>query len=283
MLAAVTALCVAFSAPARPLTEASRYVATNRFRVRSGREAAFEKRWADRKSRLGLLDGFRYFCMLRKVDGFAGDEAAADKSAPNYISTTVWEQQDKYEAWRAGDAFKEAHGGGTIRGIASMMLATARNTKGKPTPAMWDGLMPESAVATATTPDAPAAWAEVQADGVAMLPAEGFVAMNRFCVTEGNEEGFERRFASRETSLRQYRGFKGFLLLRRDGDADDGCNYSTFSVWEDRDAFAGWRDAQKAKPKSQPQKPAGGGGMYARPPTPSFYEAILQLETSKGV
>lgn len=26
--------------------------------ARTGREAAFEKRWADRKSRLGLLDGF---------------------------------------------------------------------------------------------------------------------------------------------------------------------------------------------------------------------------------
>ena len=44
-----------------------RYVATNRFRVKEGREAAFEKRWADRKSRLGLLGGFRFFCMLRRT------------------------------------------------------------------------------------------------------------------------------------------------------------------------------------------------------------------------
>lgn len=33
-----------------------------------GREAAFEKRWAERKSRLGLLTGFRFFSLLRRVD-----------------------------------------------------------------------------------------------------------------------------------------------------------------------------------------------------------------------
>ena len=48
---------------------AERYVATNRFRVKEGREAAFEKRWADRQSRLGLLDGFRFFCMMRRIEG----------------------------------------------------------------------------------------------------------------------------------------------------------------------------------------------------------------------
>jgi hypothetical protein len=45
-----------------------RYVATNRFAVRPGRGAKFEKRWADRKSRLASLDGFRYFHLMRRVD-----------------------------------------------------------------------------------------------------------------------------------------------------------------------------------------------------------------------
>lgn len=66
---------------------AERYVATNRFQVKKGREAAFEKRWADRKSRLGLLDGFRFFCMMRRVESdciqYADDN--------NYISCTVWQ------------------------------------------------------------------------------------------------------------------------------------------------------------------------------------------------
>jgi heme-degrading monooxygenase HmoA len=45
--------------------------------VKRGREAAFEKRWADRESRLGTLDGFRYFCIMRRVDD---DDAADDVS-----------------------------------------------------------------------------------------------------------------------------------------------------------------------------------------------------------
>jgi heme-degrading monooxygenase HmoA len=70
-----------------PVRAAERYVATNRFQVKEGREAAFEKRWADRKSRLGLLDGFRFFCMMRRVQ-LDGARYADDI---NYISCTVWE------------------------------------------------------------------------------------------------------------------------------------------------------------------------------------------------
>ena len=64
-----------------------RYVATNRFQVKDNREAAFEKRWADRQSRLGLLDGFRFFCMLRRV---ARDNDLPYEDDNNYISCTVW-------------------------------------------------------------------------------------------------------------------------------------------------------------------------------------------------
>ena len=128
-----------------PTVPAERYVATNRFRVKEGREAAFEKRWADRQSRLGLLDGFRFFCMMRRV---AGEEPAEDDV--NYISCTVWDDFSNFDAWKRGDAFKEAHGGGTIGGIASMLVATARNTKGKPKPAMWEGLLPVSGAAAST-------------------------------------------------------------------------------------------------------------------------------------
>jgi len=38
----------------------SRFIVQNRFRVKPGREPAFEKRWADRKSRLATLAGFRF-------------------------------------------------------------------------------------------------------------------------------------------------------------------------------------------------------------------------------
>ena len=124
------------------------------------------------------------------------------------------------------DAFKEAHGGGTIGGIASMLLATARNTKGKPKLASWEGLLPQST--TPSTP--PAAWKQVEADGVSQLDGEAFVAMNRFSVVEGSEDAFEARFANRESTLASFDGFKGFMLLRREGAADDGFTHSTWSL-----------------------------------------------------
>jgi heme-degrading monooxygenase HmoA len=269
---------------------AERYVATNRFRVKPGREAAFEKRWADRQSSLGLLDGFRFFCMMRRTDG---EQQPEDDI--NYISCTVWDDKPSFDAWKTGSAFKEAHGGGTIGGIASMLVATAMNTKGKPKAAMWEGLLPVS-----MAPDAPAegGWRQVEADGETTLDGEAFIAMNRFSVSPGSEAAFEQRFASRESTLSTFDGFKGFTLLRRDGPDPDGFTHSTWSVWRDRAAFEVWRDSEQraGKPKGAGGPPAAaaggkppagggppGGGMFVRPPVPTFYEGILVLESGKGV
>ena len=273
---------VATSTSAKALT-AERYIATNRFRVKDSREAAFEKRWADRQSRLGMLDGFRFFCMLRRVARSDGKPYDDDI---NYISCTVWEGYDDFMQWKTGDAFKEAHGGGTVGGIASMLLATARNTKGKPKAAMWEGLLP---VSMGAGKDGGGAWSSVVADGVTTLEGECFVAMNRFTVSEGSEAAFEERFAGRESNLATFAGFKGFLLFRRDGADPDGFNYSTWSVWKDRESFEGWKNAQgggEKKSGGPPQGGAGGGGppsIYAKPPVPAFYEGILMLESEQGI
>lgn len=248
---------------------AERYVVQNRFKVKKGREAAFEKRWADRESRLGNLDGFRFFCMLRRVD----DADAADDV--NYVSATVWETKANFDAWKKGDAFKEAHGGGTVAGVAGMLVATLQNTKGKPKVAAWEGLLPLG------LPGAPPAdgegWRRVAADGEATLPSDVFVAMNRFPVAEGSEDEFERRFADRSSTLADFAGFKGFLLLRRDDKVDDGATHSTFSVWDSRASFQAWLDSEK-KPDEQPRK-----NLLAGRPTPSYYEGILALESAQGV
>ncbi|KAL1503875.1 hypothetical protein AB1Y20_012339 [Prymnesium parvum] len=256
---------------------AERYVATNRFRVKQGREAAFEKRWADRKSRLGLLDGFRFFCMMRRCEreGYEDDI--------NYVSCTVWETADAFNAWKSGDAFKEAHGGGTVGGIASMLIATAMNTKGKPKAAMWEGTLPVSIVPEA----APSAgWREVVADGESTLPGECYIAMNRFSVKQGHEGEFEQRFATRESTLKEFDGFKGFLLLRRDGKDPDGFTHSTFSVWKDEASFNKWKNAEKPKPPASTGDaggPSNRNNIFERPPVPVFYEGILTLESAKGI
>jgi heme-degrading monooxygenase HmoA len=278
------AVWMAAEAPA-PSTSAplpaERYIATNRFRVKAGREAAFEKRWADRKSRLGLLDGFRFFCMMRRVE-LEGRPPPVDDI--NYISCTVWEDFPSFDAWKKGDAFKEAHGGGTIGGVASMLVASAMNTKGKPKAAMWQGLLPVGAAGSSG--GEASAWREVSADGESTLEGEAFIAMNRFSVKPGSEAAFESRFAARDSTLTTYDGFKAFLLLRRDGDDPDGVTHSTWSVWRDRQSFEAWQgSAERAgKPKAAPAQPgAKPPSIYARPPVPTFYEGILVLESAEGV
>lgn len=90
-------------------------------------------------------------------------------------------QENDFNAWKSGDAFKEAHGGGTIGGIAAMLLATAMNTKGKPKAAMWEAILPVTVPPAAATA-AESGWREVVADGKATLDGEAFIAMNRFSV-----------------------------------------------------------------------------------------------------
>jgi len=268
---------------------AVRFIAQNRFRVRPGREAAFEKRWADRKSAMAKLPGFRFFCMLRLVNS-SDSKGRDDSEQPNYVSSTVWDSYENFDTWKKGNAFKEAHGGGTIKGVVSMIAATARNTKGgKPKLAYWEGLLPT------IIEGKPLGNGEdlrtVDADGETILPTDCFVAMNRFSVRSGMGNAFETKFASRESSLKDYDGFVGFLLFRRavsrepgDGDSpDDGFTHSTFSVWKNRDAFEAWRSASASKPKPTGDGSGGPSNIYNTAPIPSYYEGILALESVPGI
>ena len=103
-------------AAAAPATiPVDRYVAMNRFSLRDGKAAAFEKRWATRKSRLSELPGFRYFQLMRRVPmSLDGDDACAN-DPHDYVSFTIWEDKEAFDLWRNGDAFKEAHGGKSRR------------------------------------------------------------------------------------------------------------------------------------------------------------------------
>ena len=210
-----------------------------------------------------------------------------DEEDPNYVSCTIWDTYENFQAWKKGDAFKEAHGGGTIGGVVSMLAATARNTKGKPKPAYWRGLLPEEV--PGSPPVDGEGWRRVEADGENVLRSDCFVAMNRFSVVAGKENAFEGRFASRESSLKEYDGFRGFLLLRRDGgkqpgdgrEIDDGYTHSTFSVWESKENFDTWMSAQKKGKEGDAKK--GGPSIFVKPPVPTFYEGILSLESEAGI
>ena len=256
-----------------------RYVASNRFRVQEGKGPAFEKRWAERPSRLAKLPGFRYFTLMRRVEPPSDVATTYDEDEANYVSFTIWETKDGFDGWRKGDAFKEAHGGGTIFGFMSMLVSSLMILKGGPKPAFYDGLLSLSAAPSENSRkwQAEDGWRQIPADGKNPIDADVFVAMNRFKVRPGKEAAFEKQWAERESELKEMPGFTTFLLLRRDAvTPDDGYNYSTYTVWENRAAFDNWR-ATKKKPAAREGEP-----LFEGAPKPVFYEGVLALLDAAG-
>ena len=81
------------------------FVAMNKFKVNSGREADFERIWAERDTYLDQVPGFIHFALLR------GDEAG------EYISHSTWENRDAFMAWTQSEAFRKGHAQGTLTGV----------------------------------------------------------------------------------------------------------------------------------------------------------------------
>jgi heme-degrading monooxygenase HmoA len=103
-----------------------RYVTFNRFQTRAGSGPKFEKRWAERKSSLAQTDGFRFFTLLRRADDVQSTDGKAVSypvGTPDYMSMSVWETKDTFSSWRKSNAFKEAHGGGSIGGFLSALVS----------------------------------------------------------------------------------------------------------------------------------------------------------------
>jgi len=276
------------SAPVEgPKLTAERYIASNRFVTRPGAAAKFEARWANRKSRLATLDGFRYFTLLRQVPEDPSKAAKYD-----YMSFTIWEDKPSFDAWRQGDAFKEAHGGTGIGAFLTAMVSSLQVLKGPPSPVFYDGLLHLAAPPVDDpTRVVDGGWRVVDADGVSLLPAECFVAANRFAVRPGAEADFEERWSRRDSALAEMPGFKSFTMLRRDGapandPMGDDFNYMSFTVWQDKDSFLNWRnsnsfkDAHAAKPKSDDAPKAQ--PPWLRPPSVAFWEGVLELSSPQG-
>ena len=76
------------------------YIAMNRFRITTGREDDFIDIWKNRETHLDTVLGFKEFHLLR---------GAGDESATLFVSHSIWETRDAFEAWTKSDAFKKAH------------------------------------------------------------------------------------------------------------------------------------------------------------------------------
>jgi putative heme utilization carrier protein HutX len=76
------------------------YLAMNRFAVRRGSEADFERIWLGRQTHLPQQPGFVEFSLIRGAVG--------DTSTP-YATHTVWRTHDDFLAWTRSEAFRAAH------------------------------------------------------------------------------------------------------------------------------------------------------------------------------
>lgn len=99
-----------------------------------------------------------------------------------------------------------------------------------------------------------------------------FIAMNRFKIALGKEEGFEEVWRQRESYLDEVPGFKKFNLLRGPS-TDEHTLYASHSEWESRAAFEAWTQSENFR-KAHAQRSAP-QGTYLGHPDLELFEAVL--------
>jgi heme-degrading monooxygenase HmoA len=99
-----------------------------------------------------------------------------------------------------------------------------------------------------------------------------FIAMNRFRIAPGFEEGFEKVWRERDSYLSQVPGFKAFSLLKGPTH-EDHVLYASHSVWESREAFQAWTESDAFR-KAHGQTSAPKGTYLGHPDLETF-ESVL--------
>ncbi len=100
-----------------------------------------------------------------------------------------------------------------------------------------------------------------------------FVAMNRFKIALGFEEGFEKIWRERDTYLKEVPGFVSFALLKG-ATEDDHTLYASHSVWQSRAAFDAWTESEHfRKAHAQASAPKG---TYLGHPNLELFESVVE-------
>jgi heme-degrading monooxygenase HmoA len=101
-----------------------------------------------------------------------------------------------------------------------------------------------------------------------------YIAMNRFRVIRGEEAGFERIWAERESHLEEVPGFVEFHLLRGP-EAEDHTLYASHTVWSTRRHFEDWTNSEAFRKAHA--RAGGGKNIYLGPPHFEGFEAVQTL------
>ena len=106
-----------------------------------------------------------------------------------------------------------------------------------------------------------------------------FIAMNRFKVNAGHEDGFEGRWRGRDTYLQDVPGFLAFSLLRNATTADGITEFLSHSTWRSRDDFEAWRTSESFR---MAHSQGSVQGVLAGPPEALLYEVVINESREKA-
>ncbi|MEM1248464.1 MAG: antibiotic biosynthesis monooxygenase [Acidobacteriota bacterium] len=99
-----------------------------------------------------------------------------------------------------------------------------------------------------------------------------FIAMNRFKIAPGFEEGFEKLWRERDSYLDQVPGFQSFALLKGER-TEEHTLYSSHTIWESRAAFEAWTQSDHFKKAHRNARAPQ--GTYLGHPVLETFEAVL--------
>jgi heme-degrading monooxygenase HmoA len=127
-------------------------------------------------------------------------------------------------------------------------------------------------MAAAGSSGAPAPLGFASLRGVATLHLAMFIAMNRFRIARGFEDGFEALWRRRESHLEGVPGFRSFHLLRGPSGESETL-YASHTTWDSRDAFEAWtRSEAFLKAHAQARAPKG---TYLDHPKLEAFDIVL--------
>ena len=99
-----------------------------------------------------------------------------------------------------------------------------------------------------------------------------FLAMNRFKIALGFEDGFEKVWRERDSYLSEVEGFVSFNLMKG-MVTEEFVLYASHSVWQSKEAFEAWTQSEHfRKAHAQASAPKG---TYLGHPDLELFDSVL--------
>ena len=99
-----------------------------------------------------------------------------------------------------------------------------------------------------------------------------FLAMNRFKIALGFEDGFEKVWRERDSYLSEVEGFVSFNLMKGKV-TEEFVLYASHSVWQSKEAFEAWTESEHFREAhAQTSAPKG---TYLGHPDLELFDSVL--------